>query len=157
MIKFFMFICLFVEFILSTYLSHCFIESSLLKMTKKLWKIHQKISKFSKEIFCSKSDQKGSKIISRPKNFFWEFWNFLHCRNVQRREKMIMPTYWFYPFSHMTMALFGTLYIYLFFNQTKRLLFTRGKSLLESWGTTFLPDWQPPLIFVWFTSKSHEN
>ena len=33
--------------------------------------------------------------------------------------------------------------------------YARGKSLLESWGTTFLPDWQPPLIFVWFTSKSH--
>ena len=32
----------------------------------------------------------------------------------------------------------------------------RGKSLLESWGTTFLFDWQPPFIFVWFTSKSHE-
>ena len=29
----------------------------------------------------------------------------------------------------------------------------RGKS----WGTTFLPDWQPPLIFVWFTSKSREH
>ena len=35
--------------------------------------------------------------------------------------------------------------------------FFRGKSLLESWGTTFLPKWQPPLIFVWFTSKSHEH
>ena len=34
---------------------------------------------------------------------------------------------------------------------------TRGKSLLESWGTTFLLNWQPPLIFVWFTSKSHEH
>ena len=33
----------------------------------------------------------------------------------------------------------------------------RGKSLLELWGTTFLPDWQPPSIFVWFTSKSHEH
>ena len=32
----------------------------------------------------------------------------------------------------------------------------RGWSLLESWVTTFLPDWQPPLIFDWFTSKSHE-
>ena len=31
---------------------------------------------------------------------------------------------------------------------------TRGKSLLESWGSTFLPVRQPPLIFVWFTSKS---
>ena len=29
--------------------------------------------------------------------------------------------------------------------------------LLEFSGTTFLPDWQPPLIFVWFTSKSHEH
>ena len=36
-------------------------------------------------------------------------------------------------------------------------LCTRGKSLLESWGTTFLPDWQPPLIFVWFTSKLREQ
>ena len=35
--------------------------------------------------------------------------------------------------------------------------FFRGKSLLESWVTTFLPDWQLPLIFVWFTSKSHEH
>ena len=34
---------------------------------------------------------------------------------------------------------------------------TRGKSLLELWVTTFLPDWQPPLIFVRFTSKSHEH
>ena len=34
---------------------------------------------------------------------------------------------------------------------------TRGKSLLELWPTSFLPDWQPPLIFVWFTSKSHEH
>ena len=33
----------------------------------------------------------------------------------------------------------------------------RGKSLLESLGTSFLPDWQPPLIFVRFTSKSHEH
>ena len=33
----------------------------------------------------------------------------------------------------------------------------RDKSLLESWGTTFHPDWQPPLIFVWFTSKSHSH
>ena len=33
----------------------------------------------------------------------------------------------------------------------------RGKSLLESWRTTFLSDWQPPLIFVWFTSKSHDT
>ena len=33
----------------------------------------------------------------------------------------------------------------------------RGKSLLESWVTTFLPDWQPPLIFIRFTSKSHEH
>ena len=32
-----------------------------------------------------------------------------------------------------------------------------GKSLLESWVTTFLPNWQPSLIFVWFTSKSHEH
>ena len=31
------------------------------------------------------------------------------------------------------------------------------KSLLELKGTFFLPDWQPPLIFVWFTSKSHEH
>ena len=38
-----------------------------------------------------------------------------------------------------------------------RYVLARGKSLLESWGTTFLPDWQPPLIFVWFTSKSHEH
>jgi len=30
---------------------------------------------------------------------------------------------------------------------------SRGKSILESLGTTFLPNWQPPLIFVWFTSK----
>ena len=37
------------------------------------------------------------------------------------------------------------------------LMSSRGKSLLELWGTTFLPDWQPPLIFVWFTSKSHEH
>ena len=37
------------------------------------------------------------------------------------------------------------------------ILITRGKSLLELWDTTFLPDWQPPLIFVWFTSKSHEH
>ena len=36
-------------------------------------------------------------------------------------------------------------------------LFFRCKSLLESWGTTFFPDWQPALIFVWFTSKSHEH
>ena len=34
---------------------------------------------------------------------------------------------------------------------------TRGKSLLELWGTTFILDWQPPLIFVWFTSKSDEH
>ena len=34
---------------------------------------------------------------------------------------------------------------------------TRGKSLLESWGTTFLPDWQSTLIFVIFTSKSHQH
>ena len=34
---------------------------------------------------------------------------------------------------------------------------TRGKSLLESWVTTFLPDWQPPLIFVWITSKLNEH
>ena len=34
---------------------------------------------------------------------------------------------------------------------------TRGKSLLEPWGNTFLPDWQPPLMFVWFTSKSDEQ
>ena len=33
----------------------------------------------------------------------------------------------------------------------------RGKSLLELWVTTFLPGWQPPLIFIWFTSKSHEH
>ena len=32
----------------------------------------------------------------------------------------------------------------------------RGKSLLELRVTAFLPDWQAPLIFVWFTSKSHE-
>ena len=32
-----------------------------------------------------------------------------------------------------------------------------GKLLLESWGTTSLPDWQPPFIFVWFTSRSHEH
>ena len=25
------------------------------------------------------------------------------------------------------------------------------------WGTTLHPDWQRPLIFVWFTSKSHEH
>jgi len=37
------------------------------------------------------------------------------------------------------------------------LSFARGNSLLESWGTTFLPNRQPPLIFVWFTSKSHEH
>ena len=30
-----------------------------------------------------------------------------------------------------------------------------GKSLLELCGTTFLPDRQSPLIFGWFTSKSH--
>ena len=34
---------------------------------------------------------------------------------------------------------------------------TRVKSLLESLVTTFLPDWQPPLLFVWFTSKSHQH
>ena len=34
---------------------------------------------------------------------------------------------------------------------------TRGKSHIESWGTTFLPEWQPPLTFVWFTSRSHEH
>ena len=34
---------------------------------------------------------------------------------------------------------------------------TRGKSPLESWVTIFLADWQPPLIFVQFTSKSHEH
>ena len=33
---------------------------------------------------------------------------------------------------------------------------TRSKSLLKSWGTTFLPNRYPPLIFAWFTSKSHE-
>ena len=33
----------------------------------------------------------------------------------------------------------------------------RGKSFLESWVTTLLPDWQPPCIFVWFISKSHEH
>ena len=33
----------------------------------------------------------------------------------------------------------------------------RGKSLVESLDTTFLPDWQPPLVFVWFTSKFHEH
>ena len=33
---------------------------------------------------------------------------------------------------------------------------TNDKSLLESWVTTFLPDWQPPLIFVWFTSKPYD-
>ena len=38
---------------------------------------------------------------------------------------------------------------------TKALKCARGKSLLELWGTTFLPEWQPPLIFVWFTSKLH--
>ena len=31
-----------------------------------------------------------------------------------------------------------------------------GKSLIESWRTTFIPDWQPPLIFAWFTLKSHK-
>ena len=34
---------------------------------------------------------------------------------------------------------------------------TRGKSLLESSVTTILPNWQLPLIFVWFTLKSHEH
>ena len=33
----------------------------------------------------------------------------------------------------------------------------RGKSLLELWVATFLSDWQPPLIFVQYTSKSHEH
>ena len=48
-----------------------------LKMTKTLRKIHQKISKFSKKIFWSKSDLEGPKIISRPKIFFENFENFL--------------------------------------------------------------------------------
>ena len=34
---------------------------------------------------------------------------------------------------------------------------TIGKSLLELWVTTFIPNWQTPLIFVRFTSKSHEH
>ena len=38
----------------------------------------------------------------------------------------------------------------------KGMILHRGKSFLELWVTTFLPDWQPPLIFVWFTSKSHD-
>ena len=33
------------------------------------------------------------------------------------------------------------------------ILKTRDKSILELWITTLLPDWQPPLTFVWFTSK----
>ena len=44
-----------------------------------------------------------------------------------------------------------------YFPNVSRWCCTRGKSLLESWSTTFLPDWQLPLIFVWFTSKSHEH
>ena len=45
----------------------------------------------------------------------------------------------------------------LFFDKHIFFKLPRGQSLLESWVTTFLPDWQPPLIFVWFTSKSHEH
>ena len=41
--------------------------------------------------------------------------------------------------------------------QTIQKMEIRGKSLLKSWDTTLLPNWQPPLIFVWFTSKSHEH
>ena len=43
---------------------------------------------------------------------------------------------------------------FFWWNSTSN-LWTRGKSLFELWVTTFLPDWQPPLIFVWSTSKSH--
>ena len=47
-----------------------------------------------------------------------------------------------------------------FVSHLKLVVFTnsiRGKSLLELGDTTFLSDWQPPLIFISFTSKSHEH